>query len=166
MPDQLDRFLVDFAILSRRCRPGEVRHEYRKNKVKGPMSQHPNLLKAFATTSPGLERVLADELVQLGAKQVHKGRAGCGFATDRIGLERVTMSLVTAHRVLWTLGEVEAQDADRLYRAVRDLVRWQGIVPADKTFAVFATCRDTPAFRDARFAGLRPARQLGVRRVR
>jgi len=119
------------------------------------MSQPPNLLKAFATTSPGLERVLADELVQLGAKQVHKGRAGCGFSADRVGFERVTLSLVTAHRVLWTLGEVEAQDAERLYRAVRELVRWQGIVPADKTFAVFATCRDTPAFRDARFAGLR-----------
>ncbi len=119
------------------------------------MSQHVNLLKAFATTSPGLERVLAEELTQLGAKQVHKGRAGCGFLTDRVTLERVTVSLVTAHRVLWTLGEVDARDADSLYRGVRELVRWQGIVPADKTFAVFATCRDTPAFRDARFAGLR-----------
>lgn len=119
------------------------------------MSQHPNLLKAFATTSPGLERVLADELTHLGCKQVHKGRAGCGFSTDRVTLERVTISLVTAHRVLWTLGEVDAQDADRLYRGVRELVRWQGLVPADKTFAVFATCRDTPAFRDSRFAALR-----------
>lgn len=119
------------------------------------MSQHPNLLKAFATTSPGLERVLADELIHLGCKQVHKGRAGCGFSTDRVTLERVTLSLVTAHRVLWTLGEVDAQDGDRLYRSVRDVVRWQGLVPAGKTFAVFATCRDTPAFRDARFAALR-----------
>ncbi len=119
------------------------------------MSQPANLLRAFATTSPGLERVLADELVAHGMKQVHKGRAGCGFMTDRVGLERVTMSLTTAHRVLWTLGEVEAHDTDALYRSVRGLVRWQGLVPADKTFAVFATCRDTPAFRDARFAALR-----------
>lgn len=119
------------------------------------MSQPANLLRAFATTSPGLERVLADELAAHGMKQVHKGRAGCSFMTDRVGLERVTMSLTTAHRVLWTLGEVDAHDGDALYHSVRGLVRWQGIVPADKTFAVFATCRDTAAFRDARFAGLR-----------
>ena len=119
------------------------------------MSQPANLLRAFATTSPGLERVLADELAALGMKHVHKGRAGCTFMTDRVGLERVTMSLTTAHRVLWTLGEVDAHDADALYHSVRALVRWQGLVPVDKTFAVFATCRDTAAFRDARFAALR-----------
>jgi putative N6-adenine-specific DNA methylase len=122
------------------------------------MSQSHKLLRAFATTSPGLETVLADELgalAELGVSRVRRGRAGVGFEVDRIGLERVTMSLRTAHRVLWTLGEVAAADGERLYQEVKRLVRWHGLVPAQKTFAVFATSRDTPAFSDARYAGLK-----------
>jgi len=119
------------------------------------MSQPVNMLKAFATTSPGLEGVLQGELRALGVSDVRLGGAGCGFRCDRLGLERVTLALRTAHRVLWTLGEVDAQDAERLYRGVRGLVRWQGLVPPDKTFAVDATCRDTAAFRDVRFVALK-----------
>lgn len=119
------------------------------------MSQPVNMLKAFATTSPGLEGVLRDELRALGVAEVRPGRAGCGFACDRVGLERAVLALRTAHRVLWTLGEVDAHDAEALYRGVRGLVRWQGLVPPDKTFAIDATCRDTPAFRDARFVALK-----------
>ena len=119
------------------------------------MSQPVKLLKAFVTTAPGLERVLKDELRSLGVAQPHQGRAGCACQVDRAGLERLTLSLRTAHRVLWTLGDVDAVDAERLYRSSRDLVRWQGLGPIDKTFAVMATCRDTPAFHDARFVALK-----------
>lgn len=123
------------------------------------MSQSAFFTRAFATTSPGLEPVLADELAALARDRrvanVRPGRAGVGFSTDRHGLERATMTLRTAHRVLWTLGEVDAFDAERLYHSVRALVRWQGLIPAERTFAVDATCRDTDAFRDARFAGLK-----------
>lgn len=119
------------------------------------MSQSHNLLRSFATTSPGLEGVLAEELGALGVGRVRRGAAGVGFEVDRAGLERVTMTLTTAHRVLWTLGEVDARDAARLYEGVRGLVRWHGLVPADRTFAVFATTRDTPTFSDGRFLALK-----------
>ena len=123
------------------------------------MSQPDNRLRAFVTTSPGLESALVGELSDLGFSDVRKGRAGVTFATDRAGLERLTVSTRLGHRVLWQLAEVLAPDGDTLYRQVRDAVRWAGLIPATgaapKTFAVHATCRDTPAFRDQRYAALR-----------
>lgn len=111
--------------------------------------------RAFATTAPGLELALADELVAAGYDRVRPGVAGASFVGDRLGLERACLVLRLAHRVLWTLGDVDAGDGDRLYRSVRALAHWEGLVPPDRTFAVHATARDNPSFRDARFAGLR-----------
>jgi 23S rRNA G2445 N2-methylase RlmL len=119
------------------------------------MSQPGNQLSVFVTTSPGLETPLLRELEQLGFDRPVKGRAGATVRADRAGLERLVASSRLAHRVLWTLGEVDARDGDRLYRGAFDLVRWPGLVPTGSTLAVFATTRDTPAFRDARFAALR-----------
>lgn len=123
------------------------------------MSQPDNRLRAFVTTSPGLEPALLSELSELGYRDLRKGRAGVSLATDRVGLERLTVSTRLGHRVLWQLADVLATDGDTLYRQARDAVRWAGLIPAvgaaPKTFAVSASCRDTPAFRDSRFAALR-----------
>jgi putative N6-adenine-specific DNA methylase len=123
------------------------------------MSQPANRHPVFVTTSPGLEQALLRELKGLGFDDLSKGRAGVSLRTDRSGLERLTASTRLGHRVLWQLAEVAAQDGDTLHRATRDAVRWAGLIPPGpdgaKTFAVHATCRDTPAFRDSRFAGLR-----------
>jgi putative N6-adenine-specific DNA methylase len=119
------------------------------------MSQPGNLLSIFVTTSPGLETALSRELESLGFERPQKGRAGVSLRGDRVALERIVASSRLAHRVLWTLGEVDARDGDWLYRGVFDLVRWHGLIPPEATLAVFATTRDTPAFRDARFVALR-----------
>ena len=123
------------------------------------MSQPDNRLRAFVTTSPGLEPALVGELAELGFRDLKKGRAGVSLATDRQGLERLTVSTRLGHRVLWQVADVLATDGDTLYRQARDAVRWAGLIPATgaapKTFAVSATCRDTPAFRDSRYAALR-----------
>lgn len=123
------------------------------------MSQPDNRLRAFVTTSPGLEPALFSELAELGYRDLKKGKAGVSLATDRAGLERLTVSTRLGHRVLWQLADVLATDGDTLYRQARDAVRWAGLIPAvgaaPKTFAVSASCRDTPAFRDSRFAALR-----------
>lgn len=116
-------------------------------------------LRAFVTTSPGLESALLRELEGLGHRELSKGRAGVSLSTDRAGLERLTVSTRLGHRVLWQLAEVDARDGDTLYRETLAAVRWVGFLPMsagnEKTLAVAATCRDTPAFRDARYAGLR-----------
>jgi len=111
--------------------------------------------RAFATTTPGLETVLADELVAHGYERVQRGVAGASFMATRHGLERACLVLRVAHRVLWTLGDIDASDAESLYAGVRRLVAWEGFIPPDKTFAIRATARDNPAFRDARFVGMK-----------
>lgn len=118
-------------------------------------SQRAPVWRAFATTTPGLEHALADELVALGYERVMRGVAGASFMATREGLERACLVLRTAHRVLWTLGDVDAGDADRLYTSVRGLVKWDGFIPPEKTFAIRATARDNPNFRDARFVGMK-----------
>ncbi|TNF23453.1 MAG: RNA methyltransferase [Deltaproteobacteria bacterium] len=110
--------------------------------------------RCFATTAPGLEPFLAEELRALGVAGVKPGASGVAFRGDRETLMRVTMSARTAHRVLWTLGDVDASSRDALYQGVRAIARWQGLIPPTKTLAVFASVRDAPAFRDTRMAGL------------
>lgn len=123
------------------------------------MSQPDNRLRVFVTTSPGLEAALLRELSELGFRDLKKGRAGVSLAADRAGLERLAVSTRLGHRVLWQVADVLAPDGDTLYRQARDAVRWAGLIPAvgaaPRTFAVSATCRDTPAFRDSRYAALR-----------
>lgn len=123
------------------------------------MSQPDNRLRAFVTTSPGLESALLGELADLGYRDLKKGRAGVTLMADRLGLERLTVSTRLGHRVLWQVAEVLAPDGDTLYRQVFQAVRWAGLIPATgpapRTFAVQASCRDTPAFRDSRYAALR-----------
>ena len=115
------------------------------------MSQPALPIQAFATTAPGLEPVLKHELLTHGFQQVRPGQSGVSFRTDRPGLERACLVLRTAHRVLWNLGTLDASSADRLYRSVRDVVRWAGFVPPTRTFVIDATARNNDALRDSRF---------------
>lgn len=126
-----------------------------KGQLPKPGASLTSSIECFATTSPGLEQVLRAELRELGYTDPRVGGAGCSFRTDRVGLERATARLTTAHRVLWTLGEVDASNAETLYQSVGQLVRWVGLIPVDKTFAVFATARDNHALHDHRFVALR-----------
>ena len=90
----------------------------------------------------------------MGLEGVAPGASGVGFDGDREALMRVAMTARTAHRVLWTLGDVDASSREALYRGVRAVARWEGLIPPDRTLAVFASVRDSLAFRDTRMAGL------------
>ena len=118
------------------------------------MSQPPNGWRCFATTTPGLEPLLAAELRELGLDRVSEGPSGASFAGDRAALMRATLASRTAHRVLWTLGDLDVSSRESLYRGVRAIARWEGLIPPDKTLAVFASVRDAPAFNDTRMASL------------
>jgi 23S rRNA G2445 N2-methylase RlmL len=110
--------------------------------------------RCFATTAPGLEPFLAEELAGLGLSGVKPGASGVAFRGDRTALMRVCLTSRVAHRVLWTLGDVDATSRESLYKGVRAAARWEGLIPPDKTLAVFASVRDAPAFHDTRMAGL------------
>ena len=108
----------------------------------------------FATTSMGLERALSGELERLGARGVRRGSGGVNFRGDRSLMMQACVSLRTAHRVLWMLGDFDASDQDALYAGVRRVARWTGLIRPEDTLAVHATTRDSN-IRDTRLLAMK-----------
>lgn len=118
------------------------------------MARRPPDKRFFATTSMGLERPLARELERLGARGVRPGGGGVSFRGDRQLMMSACLSLRTAHRVLWMLGDFDAPDLDSLYRGVREVARWTGLMTPEHTLAVHATTRESD-IRDTRILAMK-----------
>ncbi|MBF0186476.1 MAG: bifunctional 23S rRNA (guanine(2069)-N(7))-methyltransferase RlmK/23S rRNA (guanine(2445)-N(2))-methyltransferase RlmL [Magnetococcales bacterium] len=95
-------------------------------------------LSLFATTSSGLESVLALELSHLGASKIRQRRLGVRFEADDETIYRALLWLRTAERVLLVLASGAAESAEALYETVKELP-WEEHLPPDATFAVEAT---------------------------
>jgi 23S rRNA G2445 N2-methylase RlmL len=108
----------------------------------------------FATTLTGLEPALEAELRALGVADVRGTRGGVAFSGTRADMTRACLWLRTAHRVLWTLGEARAADAQAIYDAVRGAARWRGLLSPEHTLAVSATVTGE-LHRDSRFVALK-----------
>ncbi|MFO0879710.1 MAG: THUMP domain-containing protein [Gemmataceae bacterium] len=96
----------------------------------------------FATCGRGIEPILADELTQLGARDVTLGRGGVSFAGDRAMLYRANLWLRTAVRVLWPILEAPVVTPDDLYAAVQTIDWAQWLTPRH-TLAVDCNVRDS-----------------------
>ncbi|WP_224365850.1 THUMP domain-containing class I SAM-dependent RNA methyltransferase [Hyalangium versicolor] len=96
----------------------------------------------FATTARGTEDLLAEELKELGAKRIRQDRGGVRFLATLDEALRVCLWSRIAMRVLYPLGEFEAQGAEGLYEAAAS-VPWEEHLTPESTFAVEATLRDT-----------------------
>jgi len=97
----------------------------------------------FATCAHGLERVLAQELRQMGAAGVEVGRGGVHFRGDRLLLYRANLWLRTAIRVLEPIITASVDSYDALYDVVRQ-VDWRDYLDVEQTLAVDAHVRDSP----------------------
>ena len=73
----------------------------------------------FATCPKGLEYLLRDELVALGASEVHETLAGAHFSGTLETAYRACLWSRLASRILLPLGEFDAADDDALYRGVQ-----------------------------------------------
>ena len=107
----------------------------------------------FASCAKGAERVLAAELVALGAKRVRPLQAGVAFFG---GLEtgyRACLWLRSASRVLLILDRVAAKDAEELYTSTKSLPWEQHLDPA-RTIAVAARGTNVKLL-DTRFTALK-----------
>ena len=91
----------------------------------------------FATCAKGLEYLLRDELVALGASDVHEALAGVRFAGDLRAGYRACLESRLASRILMPLAEFDAADADALYAGVGK-IDWSEHLEADGTIAVDA----------------------------
>jgi putative N6-adenine-specific DNA methylase len=101
-----------------------------------------NQERYFATCGRGIEPMLAEELVQLGAGDVTAGRGGVSFTGPRALLYRANLWLRTAVRILWPILEAPVTSPDELYEAVRS-VDWQRFLTPEHTLAVDCNVRDS-----------------------
>lgn len=91
-----------------------------------------------AKTFQGLEEVLRDELIDLGAENVELGRRMVSFEGDLAMLYKANLCLRTALRVLKPIAKFSASDPDELYDFVRDF-EWDTLMTPDSTFAIDST---------------------------
>ena len=92
----------------------------------------------IAKTFQGLEEVLAKELTVLGAENVEIGKRMVSFTADKRMMYQANFSLHTALRILKPIKQFEANTADEVYEAVKD-VEWGNFLSVGQTFAVDAT---------------------------
>jgi putative N6-adenine-specific DNA methylase len=96
----------------------------------------------FATTSKGLEGVLAEEVAALGGNRIAGSTGGVSFSGGRDLCYRANLWLRTANRVLRTLSVFPAPDPGALYEGVK-AVPWPDFFSVRKKIAVEAAVRDS-----------------------
>lgn len=113
----------------------------------------------LAKTFKGLEEVLAQELIELGANDVQIERRAVSFRGDKSLLYRANLCLRTASRVLVPLMVENRKTKDKrkpedwLYETVK-AIDWSRYMTADTTFAIDATTY-SETFRNSRFVTYR-----------
>jgi putative N6-adenine-specific DNA methylase len=96
-----------------------------------------NDFKMIATTTLGLEEVLASELLKLGAKNIEQHNRAVSFYGDEGFMYKANLCLRTAIRVLKPLTSGKAQDEHQLYDLI-DSISWDKFLSLNQTLAVTA----------------------------
>jgi 23S rRNA G2445 N2-methylase RlmL len=90
----------------------------------------------FASCHPGLEEVLFTELKNIGAQDIHIGKAGVHFSGDQRIMFDSNLWLRTAIRVLKLVHQVELdpqiEAGKSIYNAVKDAIYWPSLLVSDK----------------------------------
>lgn len=107
----------------------------------------------LAKTFKGLEEVLAQELIELGANDVQIERRAVSFKGDKALLYRANFALRTAIRILVPIASFKAKDTDALYDQLKKL-NWSQWMQVDSSFAIDATVY-SESFRNSRFVTYR-----------
>lgn len=91
-----------------------------------------------AKTFQGLEEVLRDELLSIGAENVEIGRRMVSFEGDLSVLYKANLCCRSALRILKPIIKFSASDPDELYDCVRE-VEWEKYLSPESTFCVDST---------------------------
>ena len=89
----------------------------------------------LAKTFKGLEDVLAEELLELGANNVVKQRRAVSFTGDMAMLYRANLCLRTASKVLVPIAAFHAKDADEVYEQAKQ-VDWSLFMTEKTSFLI------------------------------
>lgn len=93
--------------------------------------------KMVAKTMAGLEEVLAEELVKLGANDLQIGKRMVSFEGNLELMYRANFQCRTALRILRPVYQFKARTTDEIYRKVKAM-NWAEHLSEDKTFAIDA----------------------------
>ncbi|KRG69807.1 bifunctional 23S rRNA (guanine(2069)-N(7))-methyltransferase RlmK/23S rRNA (guanine(2445)-N(2))-methyltransferase RlmL [Pseudoxanthomonas dokdonensis] len=110
-------------------------------------------MKFFASCAKGLEYLLADELVALGASKATATTAGANVQGELQDAQRAVLWSRLASRVLWPIAEFECLDEAALYHGVL-AIDWTAHMRPGLTLAVDAHVSGT-AITHARYAAQR-----------
>jgi len=108
----------------------------------------------FATCPKGVEEILYQELVNLGAQEPKQTRAGVHFKGILETAYRVCLWSRLANRILLPLEHFTARTPDDLYDRVRSMVSWHDHMETDGYLAVDFTARSSNRFH-THYAALR-----------
>ncbi len=101
-------------------------------------TQTPEKFQMVAKTFQGLEEVLRDELIALGAENVEVGKRMVQFEGDLALMYKANICCRTALRILKPIVKFTASDPDELYDAVRE-INWEKYMGPDSTFSIDST---------------------------
>ena len=96
-----------------------------------------NNFNMIATTQFGLEQVLAEELNQLGARDIKISTRAVEFSGDQGLLYRANIWCRTAIRILVPFANFYVRDEEEMYRKV-SRIRWRDYLALSQTFAINA----------------------------
>lgn len=103
----------------------------------------------IAKTFMGLEPILAQELIELGANDVQIGRRMVSFTGDKEMMYRANFQLHTAIRILKPIRHFKARSAEDVYEEVKK-IDWSQYIEKGKTFSVDSVVY-SDEFRNSRF---------------
>lgn len=101
-------------------------------------AERPFYPEYFASCQVGLEEALGRELKSFGIKKTRPLGGGVTFYADKECAYRALLWSRLASRILLLVGRVGCEDADELYRNIRQLP-WHKILAQDAKIAVFAS---------------------------
>lgn len=104
-------------------------------------SYHDDIFPVFAPCPIGLEKVLTDELNNLGLQNVRQGRSGCSFMANWSGIMKANLYSRLATRILVQVAHAKVTHEDDIYDLTKQ-VPWERWFGAEKTLRV-----DTSAIR-------------------
>ncbi len=91
-----------------------------------------NMFRMAAKSATGLEEITAEELIQLGAKDIRLGVRAVEFSGDKELLYKANFHCRTASRILTPVGQFMANDANNLYKGINK-IDWSSLSSVTST---------------------------------
>ena len=101
------------------------------------MLQYQKTGEYFAQISSGMEELGAEELNELGAKNIKQVHRGIHFEADKKGLYQINYQSRLISRILAPLKKFKCHQSRYLYKKAQE-IQWSDFFTVDQTFVVFA----------------------------